>query len=463
MNKTMQNFFLFLIILTISACNGEKTTEKRNSTGQADGAVKALSADHGEQKSMGLPVNELSSQDAQKLVLLHQPLRLHLFELPSEAITVWRSYRQTVPTLIILSQTPLLGTIPEALQPEANNLVMTADSKILRTKASNHIAQPVLLPQQSVAAAITAKFFSEVIWILPHQEQGEISLELFRKQMVESGTLWPGEAATLTSEEGIFRGTVRGLPFTACTLVQLPTVTGPCLVHFDLSYFSASYDNEIITPLFSLVHETLTKLREAKLTTLAATLSLSNKEGGVPLEIRFLKDVLKDTMDNPALLDQPLSEKLTMRKDARHMETFFQTDTIITLYRYMEKIAPDDASVQYDLYRSYWNAKDFELALQHLSNAAMIDSGYGAEYQRLAAKEFEKERSLEGLEYLQSAARYDVNNPFISLQLAEAYILSGKKKEALVLIKSLMQEKWSKIYYQEIPQILEEMKKKAES
>jgi tetratricopeptide (TPR) repeat protein len=229
----------------------------------------------------------------------------------------------------------------------------------------------------------------------------------------------------------------------------------------DLTYFTALYRNEVVSPLFTLVHDTLSKLRLAKLKTLAATLSLSNLEGTVPLELRFLKAVLSDTLRNPSLLDQNLPELLSLRKDGRHMESFFQTDSILTIYRSMEKAAPNDPSVQYDLYRAYSLVKDIETALEHLDKAIALDPAYNIEYLSLAGKSVEKKNIDEGLAYLQIAAKNAPNDPFLQLQMAEAFLRLGKGVEAMALLKPLRQEHWSEIYYSEIPKMLEDMETRA--
>lgn len=461
MPEVARKFFVCLLTLTLLACTQEPAPElpkppvktKENSVRQP----MAAPWEHQPVKS------EAKSTPGDSKIFLEQSMWLQIFERPSEAIPAWRVHSHARPVLIVVSQTPFLGTVPETFQAEANQLVMTADSKLLQTKATNQTTNPVLLPQQSVSAALTAQFFSEVIWVLPHQEKNEISLELFRKQLVDSGTLWPEEVATLKDENGVFRGQVRGYPFTACRIDRLPRINKPCLLHLDLSYFSGRYENEIVTPIFPLVHETLQMLRQAKLRPLDVTLSLGNREDGVPLEIRFLKNFLADILQKPAMLDQLLPQLLAMRKEARYLETFFQTDGILTIYKSMGTLAPEDPSVHYDLYRAYWTAKEYDPALQHLDKAVRLDPGYGVEYLHLAIKQLDRQNFEDGLDFLQKIARIEPNNPFIALQLAEAYLSTGKKEKALALINNLNREQWSAIYFKEIPEILKELQKKAEN
>jgi hypothetical protein len=465
MIEVARKFFVLLLVLAPLACTQEpvpplSSPPSGTKTGNAQQPAperQNVTAPWGQQ----VVKSEANDPSGNSKTFLQQPTRLLIFERPSEAIPIWRGHSHTKPALVIISQTPFLGTVPETFQAEANQLVMTADSKLLQAKATNQTTNPMLLPQQSVSAALTAQFFSEVIWVLPHQEKNEISLELFRKQLVDSGTLWPEEAATLNDEGGIFRGQVRGYPFTACRIDRLPRIDKPCLLHLDLSYFAGRYENEIVTPIFPLVHETLQTLRQARLRPLDVTLSLGNREDGVPLDIRFLKNLLADILQKPALLDQPLPELLAMRKEARYLETFFQTDGILTIYKSMGQLAPEDPSIQYDLYRAYWTAKEYETALQHLDKAVRLDPGYGVEYLHLAVKQLDKRNFDGGLEFLQKIARQEPNNPLIALQLAEVYLDTGKKEKALALINRLSEEQWSAIYFKEIPGILQEMRKKA--
>lgn len=432
---------LLLVSFLASACNGEQAGNKPAANRKTVGEKSASST------NTKLPH-----------ILLKEPVELITVELPPEIVPVWRKHLKEKPTLVLLSNNPLLGTIPKELSHEVATLVEQGHAGDFRNKARVRVANPILLPAQTLTATLQAGFFSQVMWIFPTTAaQDKISLDIFRQQLIESGSLQTEEAASLTVENGVFRGQLQGTPFLACSIQTLPKLTGPVALHLDLSYFSALYENEISTPIFSLVHHALLSIRKAQWPVIATSLSLSTSEGDVPLELRFLKNVLTKSFQDPSLLDQPLPELWSLRKDARYLETFFQIDPVLETYQAMASKAPQDASIQFDLYRAHWMDKTYGEALEHLAKAGALDSVYGLEYLNLVHQAMDEGNIEAALDLLTKASRLDPENPFIPLQMAETCLQADQAPKARLLIDALRKRKWSTIYYPEIPALLAEL------
>lgn len=399
------------------------------------------------------PIPTQAPASAEKL--LNISANLKVVELPSAAIPIWRTCRDQRPTLALFSADPFLDPIPEQLRTAVSALVERGENSDFQTRAKVRLADPLLLPQQAVSAAVQGGFFSKILWVFPLPDEGnDVSLDVFRQQLIDGGLLEKDEADKLSLENGVFYGTLRGLPFQAATMRSLPSLDGPVVVHLDLSYFSALYRNEVTTPLYTLAHQTLEPLRKAAWPTPLATLSVSTEEGAVPMELRFLKDVLTETFAHPELLDAPLPESWTLRKDARYYETFYQGEIVLSSYLAMEKLAPQDASVKYDLYRVEMGTKEVETALGYLAEAVSLELGYGQEYVSLGLQFLERGRTEEGINLLQRAAGLFPDNPFIRLALAENYLILGKRQPALEIIQKLRELPWSPVYYPEMPELL---------
>ena len=141
---------------------------------------------------------------------------------------------------------------------------------------------PLLLPAQTVTAALSAGFFSRLVWVAPLPPRGvEPDLEVFRRQLVEGGILGAEEAAGWSAAPGGVRGTTLGAE--AAFLFHPERVrevaSEPVFLHVDLSYFNVRYLDEIRTPIYELLRSTLESLRTGGLIPVGVTVSLSTADG----------------------------------------------------------------------------------------------------------------------------------------------------------------------------------------
>lgn len=390
--------------------------------------------------------------------LLLSPQPLHAVELAPEAIPAWRKLRQSRPALLLLSADPMLTPIPDSLRSDVALLTERGDEGSFRVTAKRQVSNPLLLQDQTVSAAIQNDLISELVWIIPTQSDNqEISLEIFREQLITAGIATPGEVESFQQAGNVVTGQIRNLPFRCTSLRNLPNLEGPVILHLDLTYFANRYENEVTTPIFSLIHDVLTALRQTRITVATSTLSISTEENEAPLEFRFLKDVLASVFARPGLLDEPLPKEWELRKEARYFESFFQPQAVLERYLRLCEIEPESASAEFDTYRAFATLKEDNEAEKHLVRAIQKDSGYAHEYINLAL--MSSKSPPEKLLHLQKAIDIFPANPFLRLEKLNLLIGLGQLEPAKDLLDSLDFEQWSQIYYPEIPPILTELRK----
>lgn len=378
---------------------------------------------------------------------------------PVEALYYWRQVAGQKPALLLFSNDPFLRPIPPVLQEEALRFAQQAGEEELRRRGGLLASDPLLLPQMAVTAALEADFFSELIWVLPLMpEQEALSLDTMRDQLQKYGALSPEEAEALSFDGIEFRGTTHGVPFRAVSLQSLGALEGPALLHYDQSYFKPLYKNEIKTPLFPLILQSFSELRELGVPVGAVTISRSNIEGQIPLDSRFVTSVIATLFRQPDTLDQALPPNWDRRARALYLGNFFKKEEIRDLYLAMAQEAPQDASVQFALYQIARQFKEGVQALDYLDKAVAIDPVFALEYLSLAGIATEKGRPDQTLQMLTQGAAAFPENPFIPLQIVQFHLQHGHGKPALELIDALAQRTWSEIYHPGVPPALEQMR-----
>ena len=392
---------------------------------------------------------------APKNGLLQNPIKLQRYEVPSQALLQWYAERDARPSLVLYSNDPLLLSTQTLKPKELLARLAEQDQKALRSD----IADPMIMPKMTLDAALKAGFFSAVYWIMPTPgDIEELSVEIFRSQMMQDDTLSAEEARSLTLRNGIFSGTVRGVPFHAVHPQADVKVSGPAVLHFDLSYLSALYKGEIKTPIFPLVYQTLKHLRDQKIETISASFSYSQIIREVALGSRFLGDVFEQLFAQPQLLDANMPGPWIKRANALYLPNIMMFDEARKLLLQMADAQPDDASLHYALYTvSRETSASLGVALRHLADAVQRDPVYAYEYLSLAPIAREKGFPDEALRVLFLASKANPDNPLMTLALARSLIVAGQTDTAVPLLENLLALNWSKFFYPRMPSLLEQM------
>lgn len=387
--------------------------------------------------------------------LLKEPTQVHSFETTAEALTEWRQAAEERPTLLLLSNNPHLTPVPEPLRQEAAQLFNNADLDTIRSMTTDRNPSPIMLPGMAVDIALRSGWFRELVWALPLRDPAkELSLERLQSQLLSSGIAGQDEISTFTLNELNFKGTLRDTPFLAGALRQLKDITGPVIVHIDLSYFQPLYKNEISTPLLDIIFQTLQTLKEMNLETLAVTFSYGHLDSQMALDVRFLGDVISYLIEDPARLDQEIPLNWQRQRDALYLENFLQKGEIREIYLAQEKDAPDDAWIKFNLYKSAVSHKEGKQALGYLAQAVKLEPIYALEYFQLSSMAYDKNRPDEALRMLELAEVVFHSDPFLKLQIAQLVNELGDKTTALEILKTILNLEWSAIFYPDMREYL---------
>ena len=217
-----------------------------------------------EQSSSVVPLQPVQVESTAK-VLFEEVVPFHAAELDGEALAVWRQYAAQKPTMLLLSNDPMLARVPGPVWPEASHTITVGKREEIVRIVNSQLAAPLLMPSMTLEAALRSGWIGQLAWALPLQDVAQkLSVENFSKQLLTSGLIDEAEVASLNGTEKVLRGEVRGIPLVASALPHLPELTGPVIVHIDQSYFQKLYKNEIATPIVTLVINTLSRLREQR-------------------------------------------------------------------------------------------------------------------------------------------------------------------------------------------------------
>ncbi len=380
--------------------------------------------------------------------LFTEPIEASLAETATAALPVWRESRQELPTLVLLSNNPFLQSIPTPLQKEAERLVLSADQVEFDKKAVYQSADPTLMPAMAVSAALRAKLFGKVLWVLPLPPEAPMATsETVKSQLLTAGDISEAEAETLKQAGDTISGQIRSIPWTICRIDSLPAIDEPVVLHIDLSYVSALYKTEITTPLYAILANIGRQLRDNHWQAFGATVSTSNLSGDIALKTRFLGKDIVSMLASPELLDAETMPGIwNQRSKALYLDNLFQPEKILDIYLELEKHFPESASVKYGLFDISGQMKHPDKALQYLSEAVALDPIYALEYLSLSERAFNRGQIQAAMNMLNMASETFPDNPFITLKKVALYKETGGIGHASHLIEELRQLSWSKVY-----------------
>lgn len=384
-----------------------------------------------------------------------------LFELPSGAITTWRKFAEYRPTLILFSSVPLLDPIAENKLPAIQELLRSAsDAEIIR-RGQIEVADPVFFSAETVSVALDQNYFSEIVLMLPKKRgEKELSLQAFRNVAVEYNFLTKAEGDSLTEENGVFSGTIRGHRLRAVTTGTIPAITTPVIVHLDLGYFKDEYIDEVKTPSYDLILQVADSLRSAGCPALAMTMSFSNQENGYSLDSRFMVRDIAEAARNPQYLNGEAPPSWSLRAAMLYAHTMFSESRAGELAVQAAQLSPPDPAALYTLAMMLLQKNRVEEGFAALDRAVALDKGYGLAYKDLALQGMEIGKIDKAIELLSKYCALVPDNPFLRLLLADMLIRNGRGKEALPLLGELSRLPWSPVHAQ-IPEQLKLMTKVA--
>ena len=435
----MQRLLFLLLTSTLILCGCENQSEqpKVESTKPAKPAAQLV-----------LP---------QPATLFAEPSQPHLFELPSEALQVWRHVKTVKPPLVLFVNDPSLYLLRDNQIPDVAELIRSGQAEDFNLRGSFFRVNPALTPSQAVSAAIENGLFSEVVWVIPARNPiEELRLDIFRKQLVDTGLLTPPEGNTLEYADGVFTGKMRGISLRVVHPTRLPDFQEPVVVHFDTSYFKGLFKNEVATPLYTILHQTASEIAGKKWQVYATTLSASTSEQAFSLDVRFLTAALARMIEDPVLLEKmPTSWKL--HADSMYVGKMYMESKSQELLEKASLANQDSAPLVYALSKLRSMQKRNAEALNLLRTAIRLDPGYATAWEQLAATLLENGDLEKGLEMIREAIAATPENPI--LRITEVNMLAdlGRIDEALAIVDQLKQLPWSKSFHSGMPDFLERL------
>lgn len=420
----------------------------------------ATAASEAAPKTTADPVEQVPAEMTVKL-LLQEPLQLQRYEVPSQALQQWFALRDTRPALLLYANDPLLQSTTAAMQKNLLARLADQDQAALRID----IADPAILPRMTLHTALQASLFSAVYWVMPAGgEMSDLSIDTFRKQMVQIGAVNAEAAQAFTLRDGVFSGMVRGVPFHALHPQANFTISGPVAFHFDLGYLSPLYKGEIKTPIFPLIYQTLKHLRAQKVVVVATSLSHSQLSGEVPLGSRFIGVVFDLLLKQPKMLNEKMPVVWLQRANALYLPEMFLASDARNILLQLVAAHPDDPSLHFALYQVSREVRAARhAALGHLADAVQLDPVYALEYLLLAPVAREKGHPDEALRMLRLAHEGYSDNPFITLELARTLLSANHGDGAAPLLQQLLALNWSSTIYADMPGFLQQLLTKADS
>ncbi|TLM65412.1 MAG: hypothetical protein FDZ69_10115 [Deltaproteobacteria bacterium] len=381
-----------------------------------------------------------------------------VYELPSGALATWRQLAGHEPALVVFSAHPFLTPLHDEDRATVRAFVREAPPAELVRRGRALVADPVLTSPQTVSAAIEAGLVTEVVYVQPTTRPADkMSLADFQRNAFAAGFLSEQEALSLVQRDGVISGTVRGRPFRCAHPEALPRIDRPVIVHLDLGYFKDLFVNDIKTPLYDLLHQTVTAIRDAGWPVAAVTLSYSNQEAEFSLETRFLISNLADLLEHPEWLEAGAPPAWKMRADARMSRAMYAEGKAAELTAQAAEISPADPDAIYDLAFLRLSQRRTEEGLALLARAVESDTGYALAYLELIEEAVTQGQWKTAEILFSKAIAAFPDNPFIRIGQADQLIRRERGREALPLLQELQQLPWSSEFHPATPALLREM------
>lgn len=443
----LSRFLVVLLLVLLSGCQQEPVTVPTEK--QLTKSGKLLPSQPAVIAKSSVEVNSpIKSSLAQA-----EPVRVQLVDEPIHALPLWQKHLGN--TLVLFADNPFLAPLP-AVDQSSVRQVLQSGGEPLQLR-SGRVANPVAQPEMAVRAALAGGYFRELVWVIPVRDpEGKVDLLAFRKLMSEGGLLDEPTLATFRSDgAGGLIGRIDDLPTRVVPSGRIPELQGSVTLHLDLGFFNALYLGEVKTPLFTQLQQVLKALRARQWAVSAATVSLGNHTGRMPLGTRFLGDILVKLLNDPALLDAPLPKIWDLRQRILYLENFFKLDEIARLFQEMIRLDPRDAAAAYGAYQVHLQSGQTEEAFRWLKRAVELDRGYALEYLTLADAERERQQSATVISWLKAAVDAVPADPFYRLSLCEEFSVQQRPEDARQCVAPLQRLTWSPVYYPDIPAILD--------
>ncbi|MBI5190403.1 MAG: hypothetical protein HZA22_06985 [Nitrospirae bacterium] len=234
--------------------------------------------------------------------------------------------------------------------------------------------------QNFLAAAHRAGIIRKVYWVPPSKKPvGDEDFDSFKGYLMDIGVA-EAEVEALKRTDYSIEGRLNGVQFYICSIKDLPNIPGGAALLVDLSFFSETYENEVKTPFLDRFGGTVEILGRRVPKVASAVISNSTMLGTVPLDMRFAGGYVKAWLTSPDRLVSGPLRQWELRSQAMYHDTFYQMDDALDSYLEAVKLAPDDASLRFDLARALNRMKALDPLKNEIDMAVSLDPGYYPQY-----------------------------------------------------------------------------------
>lgn len=449
---------LLIVPLVFCACQRQEETAP---------AIQTATKTH--QKTLqetASPLTETSagavSQYEEQAVLFKKSIKAFLVEEQANVLGVWRANADQKPILLLFSQ-KIIRPLPEVVHDKVDQILSKAPADVLVEHVARPVADPLLLADLGVSAALRQGWFSKVVWVVP-VEKGAVLLPLedFKNGLRDRASSWGEEIDSFKEvEKGKYSGMLSGVPVEVVTIDSLPKIKAPLLVHIDTGFFSSIYRNEIKTPVYDLILGQFKKVSECSYLPLAVSVSRDTMSYEVPLSLRFLGGDIAAIVERPGRMMQP-TQAMRLRGEMMYLDNFYQPEMIQEKARELIGLGERDAHAHYSLYRAQRQGHQPEQGLASLERAIALDPVYADEYIELINNAVAAQQPEAALALVDSAVRALPDNPLVKFRKAQLLVAMERGKGALTILSELKQLPWSEHYYPRIKADIDELLLKAQ-
>jgi len=349
------------------------------------------------------------------------------------ALETWVESGQEADLLVHIDAIDDIAVVPPALEESVKN---AADHlKHGNTGVIYDIAS-FLATSGTLGLGERAGLYDRVVWIFPSRKSvADLGLDVFKNFLVRARGYRQSDLSDLAVKGRWIEGTLGGVPVTVTNIEDFDPGEATAIVDFDLSYFSSM---QAQNPGYGLgtasLLDFLRMLKEKRLSARFVTVTLSNKGRAVPVGIRYMGDVIVESLLKPeTLVETPGKWKRMIEAESLlNEERFLAADS---LYGTLVEEYPQDAGLQY--------VRGATLALlgwgrecgAHLTRAYRIDKMYLEGFFQIAnlmatRGRMEVAESIVSAPILREAFRIKELN----YNLGVMYIAGGHPEKALPLL-----------------------------
>jgi tetratricopeptide (TPR) repeat protein len=228
-----------------------------------------------------------------------------------------------------------------------------------------------------VRVAAELGIVGEVYWVAPFdfflRPDGESSM----REYLRKAGFPESDVKGFRFDGGCFKGVYGGIPLTICGQETLPTLTGPVLLSIDAAYFPYAANYHGFSYIVQ-VRNFFKKIFEKRYAVLDTVLSYSVDGSYLPANLRWLGDIVLETLQDPSLVyaKNPPPRWVKLQAAATLMQEGRAGEVEEVLKKYMTHFEEDSPSLLMALANAQALSGGKGTALENAEKSCMADKGY---------------------------------------------------------------------------------------